>query len=76
MTLSLILNCPFFRGTYSATKKLHYYGVKVHIPGLKRQGTIPFPQYVKVTPASVHDLTALRNTLEKIDADACVLDKA
>lgn len=61
---------------YCATKKLHYYGVKVHMLGLNRPGTIPFPQYVEVTPASVHDLKALREVLEKTKADACVLDKA
>ncbi len=61
---------------FCATKKLHYYGVKVHMLGLKRPGTIPFPQYVEVTPASVHDLAALRNTLEKTVADHCILDKA
>ena len=43
---------------------------------MQRRGTIPFPQYVEVTPASVHDLTALREILEKIKADGCVLDKA
>ena len=61
---------------FCATKKLHYYGVKVHLLGLQRQGTIPFPQYVEVTPASVHDLSALRSMLEKIKADGCILDKA
>ena len=61
---------------FCATKKLHYYGVKVHMLGLKRQGTLPFPQYVKVTPASIHDLSALRGVLEKIKADSCILDKA
>ena len=61
---------------FCATKKLHYYGVKVHVLGLKRHGTIPFPQYIEVTPASVHDLAALKNTLEQTVADACVLDKA
>jgi hypothetical protein len=61
---------------FCATKKLHYYGVKVHMLGLQRRGTIPFPQYVEVTPASVHDLSALRGVLEKITADRCILDKA
>lgn len=31
---------------------------------------------MEVTAASVHDLTALRNTLERIATDACILDKA
>jgi hypothetical protein len=61
---------------FCATKKLHFYGVKVHVLGLQRPGTIPFPQYVEVTPASVHDLTASRPILETIQAHGCILDKA
>jgi hypothetical protein len=61
---------------FCATKKLHYYGVKVHMPGLQRAGTIAFPQYVELTPASVDDLSALTNTLEQTAADAYLLDKA
>jgi hypothetical protein len=61
---------------YCATKKLHFYGVKVHTLGLRRPTTIPFPQYIEITPASVHDLTASRNILENIEADVCILDKA
>ena len=61
---------------FCATKNLHYYGVKIHLLGLRMPGTIPFPQYIEVTPASVHDLAASRNNLETIKADACVLDKA
>ena len=61
---------------YCATKKLHYYGVKVHTLGLRRASTIPFPQYIEITAASVHDLTASRNMLEKIEADVSILDKA
>ena len=37
---------------YCATKKLHFYGVKVHTPGLRRPSTIPFPQYVDITAAT------------------------
>ena len=44
--------------------------------GLKRTATIPLPQYIEVTPASVHDLTASRNILETINADISILDKA
>jgi hypothetical protein len=61
---------------FCATKKLHFYGVKVHTLGLRRPSTIPFPQYIEITPASVHDLTASRNILEKIKADVSILDKA
>lgn len=61
---------------FCATKKLHYYGVKIHLLGLRRASTIPLPQYIEVTPASVHDLTAARNILETINADISILDKA
>lgn len=61
---------------FCATKNLHYYGVKLHFLGLKRPATIPFPQYIEVTPASVHDLTASRDILETINADVSILDKA
>lgn len=61
---------------FCATKKLHFYGVKVHVLGLRRPSTIPFPQSIEITPASVHDLSALRGILERIQADVSILDKA
>lgn len=61
---------------YCSTKKLHYYGVKVHTLGVRRPSALPFPQYLEVTPASVHDLPASKNILENLPADATVLDKA
>lgn len=61
---------------FCATKKLHFYGVKVHTLGLRRPSTIPFPQYIAITPASVHDLSAARDILERIPADITILDKA
>ncbi|MDI9365556.1 MAG: transposase [Flavobacterium sp.] len=61
---------------FCATKNLHYYGVKIHLLGLRRASIIPLPQYIEITPANVHDLTALRNILETIKADISILDKA
>ncbi len=40
---------------YCATKKLYYYGVRVHVVGRSRAGTLPSPEYVGVTGASAHD---------------------
>ena len=40
---------------YCSTKKLHFYGVRVHIIGRKQAGTLPVPEYVGVLPANEHD---------------------
>lgn len=61
---------------FCATKKLHFYGVKVHVFGLRRVSTMPFPQYLEVLPANVADLSACRQMLQNIQADACIADKA
>jgi hypothetical protein len=45
---------------YCASKGFWYYGVKVHILGLKREKTLPLPEFVGLTPASEHDLNAFR----------------
>jgi hypothetical protein len=61
---------------YCATRQLHFYGVKIHTLALRRPSTIPFPQYLDITSASVHDLSASRDILERIGADTSILDKA
>jgi hypothetical protein len=61
---------------YCATKKLHYYGAKLHLLGQRRTGTMPFPKKLGITPASTHDLTALNPILEVALAEATFLDKA
>lgn len=60
---------------YCASKRMHYYGVKLHLMGLRRQASLPLPKVALATPASVHDLTALRPLLETLRVPA-VLDKA
>ena len=66
---------------YCATKKLNraafrYYGVKLHCLGLHRKGKMSFPKKIGITPASTHDLTALRPVLEVTNTEATFLDKA
>ena len=61
---------------YCATKKLHYYGVKIHALALKNSGSLPLPKFLSITQASIHDLTALRPVLEETFSDAIFLDKA
>ncbi len=40
---------------YCSTKKLYYYGVRVHIIGRSQPGSLPIPEYIGVTGASDHD---------------------
>ncbi|MFU7503288.1 MAG: hypothetical protein ACE1S7_07955 [Candidatus Tisiphia sp.] len=43
---------------YCVTKKLHYYGVKLHILAGYKQGSLPVPSYVGLTEAGMADLKA------------------
>jgi hypothetical protein len=40
---------------YCATKKLYFYGVRVHIVARRQAGTLPCPDYIGVTGASEYD---------------------
>ena len=45
---------------YCSTKNMYYYGVKLHLLGFRRQGTIPFSEFIGITAASENDLTAFK----------------
>jgi hypothetical protein len=68
------------RGTankgYCSSKKLHYHGVKLHVVGSYVSGSIPVPYSVIVTNASMHDLTAARETIESLTDGILLCDKA
>ena len=61
---------------YCASKKMYYYGVKLHVLGLRREGTMPLPEYVGLTPGSEHDLVALRPILPQLSDTELYADKA
>lgn len=61
---------------YCATKKLHYYGAKLHILAQRRPGSLPLPTALGLTQASVHDLKAMRSMLERCQGQQLYLDKA
>jgi hypothetical protein len=44
---------------YCPTKKLHYRGLKIHLVGDYRPGTLPLPRYLGVTPTGMNDGPAL-----------------
>lgn len=61
---------------YCSTKSLHYFGVKLHLIAKSRENTLPLPEYIGITPASTHDLTAIRPILQDIQNRYIIADKA
>lgn len=51
---------------YCSSKDMWYYGVKLHILGLKRESRMPKPDYIGLTPGAENDLTALRSILPQL----------
>jgi hypothetical protein len=48
---------------YCSTKNTYYYGLKLHILGVCRHSTIPFPEFIGITVASGNDMTAFKELL-------------
>ena len=61
---------------YCSTKKLHYYGAKLHGIAFHRKGKLPFPEYFCLTKSSEHDLNAVREILPRLKGRAVIGDKA
>lgn len=61
---------------YCSTKKLHYYGVKLHAIASHRPGALPIPEFLQITQASEHDLNAVREILSLVKNKTFVADKA
>lgn len=51
---------------YCATKKLHYYGVKLHFMGQRNKGALPIPFKIGITDAGTADIKALDRILENM----------
>lgn len=61
---------------YCATKQMHYYGVKLHLVAHRVPGSLPIPEFMSITPASHHDLRALKPILPQLAGQAIFADKA
>ncbi|MEO0724525.1 MAG: transposase [Bacteroidota bacterium] len=61
---------------YNSTKKMHFFGLKLHSIGFARPGTLPHIEFLQVSAASEHDLTAQRQILEQMHGRAVLGDKA
>lgn len=60
---------------YCSTKGTYYYGVKLHVVASYASNALPVPEFVGVTPASTHDLTAVKPILHKLAGKALFGDK-
>lgn len=61
---------------YNSVKKRHYYGVKLHAISFLNPGSLPLPEYLLLTPASEHDVSAQRTLLGQLSNRIIVGDKA
>ena len=61
---------------YCASKKMYYYGVKLHALAFRRPDKLPIPEYLDISPAATNDLMALKPVLETITDRNIFLDKA
>ena len=61
---------------YCSTKKLYYYGVRVHVVGRRHAGTLPSPEYIGVTAANCHDGTIVDQIRSELYNNALYGDKA
>lgn len=61
---------------YCASKGEYYYGVKLHVLGLRRPGTLPLPDCIGLSPASDHDLAVFRQIAPQLHGGELYFDKA
>lgn len=61
---------------YNSTKRMYYYGLKLHGIGFYHQGKLPVMELIQLDPASEHDLQAQRELLGQASQRVVVGDKA
>lgn len=61
---------------YCPTKKLYYYGVKIHLIGDRRPGTLPAPRFIGLAPAGLNDGPALEQIAPALPYEELYTDKA
>jgi hypothetical protein len=61
---------------YCATKKLYYYGVKLHVLARYQKGQLPMPTYIGLTSAGMHDNKAFEHIATVLENEEVFADKA
>lgn len=60
---------------YCASKKLYYYGLKLHVMGFSIFDKLPLPEFIGTSPASNNDLTVFKPLWEALNDRAIFADK-
>ena len=53
---------------FCATKQINFHGVRIHLIGNRRTGSLPTPTRIWLKEGNVHDLTALREIRDELPA--------
>ncbi len=61
---------------YCPTKNLYYHGVKIHLIGDRRPGTLPSPRFIGLAPAGVNDGPAFEQVAHTLPYREVYADKA
>jgi hypothetical protein len=61
---------------YCPTKNLYYHGVKIHLVGDFRRGTLPSPRFIGLAPAGLNDGPALEQAIPALPYQELYADKA
>jgi hypothetical protein len=61
---------------YCATKKMHYYGVKLHVLADYQKGALPIPRLIGLTPAGMADVNAYEQIASVLNEGNLFADKA
>ena len=61
---------------YNSTKSMHFWGVKLHVVSVFHKGSLPAVEFVAVSGASEHDLSAQRELLSSNGNRLAFADKA
>ena len=61
---------------YCASKQRYYYGVKLHLIGERRAGTMPMPRFMGLTDARTHDAPAFEQIMHHLPYREIYADKA
>ncbi len=61
---------------YCSSKGIYYYGVKLHVLGIKRKGTLPLPEFAGLSPANRHDLPVFAEIAPYLHGKDVYADKA